>query len=134
MLEEATYTKEQRIRLVVYCFIAFEMVMLYQTSNNNWGTIIAGILCCLIVLTHLLGFNRIKVGANNIAIFLFVIVLFVSSLSHSALGSKFFQVIAYALLYILLSSLKLYEKEVTWLVNSYLLTGTLYSLLIIHYR
>ena len=66
---------KKRIRLVIWMFWAFEIVMLFQTNYYNLGTIVSGALCGLIVFTYLLETHYVKVSKENVIIFLYMLVL-----------------------------------------------------------
>ena len=124
----------QGIRPVVCAFILFEIFMLYQTSFNNRGTIVSGAVCGLILLTYLLETKTIKINTSNALLICYVIELMLSSIVYSGFNSKLSQFVIYTIIFILLSPMVLIEKEEKLLISGYVLTGIVYSAMIILYR
>ena len=126
--------RKQRIRPVILVYILFEMTMLFQTSYQRLGTIVSGVLCVALIFLYLFESQVIKVNVNSSAIFLYIIELMFSSIFALSFNSKLFQLIIYIVLYILLTSLNLVEREKKWIINGYILSGILYAVLIIYSR
>lgn len=126
--------ENKKIRLVIYVFVVFEMVMLVQTSHSNLGTILTGILCGLIVCSFFLESHTIRVNLCNGTIVLYAIVLVVISAFTSSISSELFQFIIYAGIFVLLTSLNLSKREKNLILAGFVLTSIVYSILIILYR
>lgn len=125
---------EGKTRPVICAFMAFEAAMLFQTDYYNLGMIVSGVLSLFIVLTYLLETHSIKISIDNLLVFLYMATMAVSSFFAVAFSSKFFQLIVYVILYILLSSLILSEREIKSVINIYVLASVFYAILIIHSR
>ena len=115
-------------------FWAFEIVMLFQTNYYYLGTIVATVLCGLIVFTYLLESRCIKVNNENVIIFIYMLVLVGSTLFTTTMTSKLLQFIIYVILYILLSSLKLRDREARVLIDGFVLASVIYAIFIIYSR
>lgn len=132
--DEISTITDQRIRPVIYMFMAFEMAMLFQTSYYGLGTIVSGTISILIVITYLYETHIVKVRASSIFVFFYTGVLVGTSVFTAKLDSKFFQLIVYVVLYLLLSSLQLQEKEARYVVGTFVLASLFYAILIIQSR
>lgn len=126
--------KERRIRPVIYVFILFEMVMLLQTTYSNLGTIVTGALSGLLIMTYLMESHYIKKNSSIVLIFCYAGLLFFSTIFRTNITSKLFQFFVYVILFILLTSLELNDREARWILNGFVIASIFYSIMIILYR
>lgn len=126
--------KSNRIRPVIYLFILFEMIMLLQTTYSNLGTILAGALSGLLIMAYLMESHYIKMNSSIMLIFCYSGLLLFSTIFRTNITSKLFQFFVYVILFILLTSLEFNEREARWILNGFVTTSLIYSIMIILYR
>lgn len=132
--DDSLEIKSNRIRPVIYVFILFEMVMLLQTTYSNLGTIITGALSGLLIMTYLMESHYIKKNSSIVLIFCYAGLLFFSTIFRTNITSKLFQFFVYVILFILLTSLELNDREARWILNGFVIASIFYSIMIILYR
>ena len=110
------------------------MVMLLQTTYSNLGTIVTGALSGLLIMTYLMESHYIKKNSSIVLIFCYAGLLFFSTIFRTNITSKLFQFFVYVILFILLTSLELNDREARWILNGFVIASIFYSIMIILYR
>ncbi|MCI5945022.1 MAG: hypothetical protein MRZ41_10050, partial [Eubacterium sp.] len=106
----------------------------HHPKHSNLGTIITGALSGLLIMTYLMESHYIKKNSSIVLIFCYAGLLFFSTIFRTNITSKLFQFFVYVILFILLTSLELNDREARWILNGFVIASIFYSIMIILYR
>ena len=127
-------TDDEKISKVIYAFVCFELIMLFQTSYHSLGLIATTAVSALIMLCYVWEFRSIRLDTASIILLMYTVLSILTTLVYRSFDSKFLQYLVYVVLFVVLSSLKLNGKEKNILLGGFVISGIFYSVLVIYSR
>ncbi len=127
---------QERVRPVIFWFIIFISLMLFQTSYMHLGTITASASLLFTIVAAFLGntvsVGHVKLSSETVLLIAFLVLTSINTLVNGIPGS-FVKFLGLCVLWIVFASFcpPLNEKEARWTLWAFMIASVAYSLLII---